>query len=86
MPRNQRVWSWELILEQDCLHAHTPQTVRQASVLGPVLGIQNDLYTDKEAGGIRPRGHDCYYWGVRLGAQFMLSPKASCCALASVMG
>ena len=44
MPRNQRVWSWELVREQGRLRAYTPQTVRQASVLGPVLGVQNDLF------------------------------------------
>ena len=44
MPRNQRVWSWELVCEQGRLRAYTPQTVRQASVLGPVLGVQNDLF------------------------------------------
>ena len=44
MARNQSVWSSELVHEQGRLRAHTPQTVRQASVLGPVLGVQNDLF------------------------------------------
>lgn len=44
MPRNQHVWSWELVHEQGRPRALTPQMVRQASILGPMLGVLSDLF------------------------------------------